>query len=197
MSKIFGELITLIEPSKRLGAEEEMTCILPYSKDKFGVPKNVYIIGTMNTADRSLVQLDAALRRRFDFEEMMPKPGLLKVTKDGIALDLLLTTINKRIAALLDREHQIGHSYFIKLDENSDVSDVQRIFKKKVLPLLQEYFFDDYETIQKILGKAFVSQHPNQFYNEKPLYELECLDTASAYQAIYSGLNTAPTHDDE
>lgn len=197
VSKIFGELITLIEPTKRLGAEEEMTCTLPYSGDKFGVPKNVYILGTMNTADRSLVQLDAALRRRFDFEEMMPKPDLLKVTQDGIDLNQLLTIINKRIAALMDREHQIGHSYFIKLDENATVLDVQRIFKKNVLPLLQEYFFDDYEAIQKVLSEEFVGEMANPFNNGKTLYEIKYPDVASAYRAIYSGTNAISVQADE
>lgn len=197
VSKIFGELITLIEPTKRLGAEEEMTCTLPYSGVAFGVPKNVYILGTMNTADRSLVQLDAALRRRFAFEEMMPKPELLKVTQDGIDLNQLLAVINKRIAALLDREHQIGHSYFIKLDENATVLDVQRIFKKNVLPLLQEYFFDDYESIQKILGEEFVGKQANPFNNGKTLYEIKCPDLPSAYQEIYGGTNTTSVQADE
>ena len=197
VSKIFGELITLIEPSKRLGAKEEMTCTLTYSGDKFGVPKNVYIIGTMNTADRSLVQLDAALRRRFNFEEMPPKPELLKVTSDGIDLNKLLTEINKRITALLDREHQIGHSYFIDLEENATAVDVQSIFKKNVIPLLQEYFFDNYETILLILGNEFVKEQPNMFDNGRVLYEIECPATASAYQAIYGGKNSVAAQDNE
>lgn len=159
ISKIFGELITLVEPSKRLGASEPMECILPYSKKPFGIPKNVYIIGTMNTADRSLVQLDAALRRRFEFEERMPDYGALRsvlekneVEIEDIDLDEMLSAINERITFFIDRERQIGHSYFIDLNGESTISDLANIFIKKIIPLLQEYFFDDYATIKKVLG---------------------------------------------
>lgn len=187
VSKIFGELITLIESSKRLGADEEMKCTLPYSKDKFGVPKNVYILGTMNTADRSLVQLDTALRRRFGFEEMMPRPDLLKTTADGIDLNKLLTEINTRIAALLDREHQIGHSYFIKTDNNLTISEVVGIFKKHIIPLLQEYFFDDYESIKSILGKNFIKEVTNPFSDGKKIYSVTVSENKDDYISIYGG----------
>lgn len=160
VAQIFGELITLIEPSKRLGNDEEMTATLPYSStvnpdaEPFGVPNNLYIIGTMNTADRSVEALDTALRRRFSFEEMMPKPKLLgdKELCD-VKLSDLLTTINQRIVALKDREHQIGHSYFMGLETDSDLKDV---FKDKIIPLLQEYFYGDYKKIYYVLGPGFV-----------------------------------------
>ena len=187
VSKIFGELITLIEPIKRLGEKEEMTCKLPYSGKTFGVPKNVYILGTMNTADRSLVQLDAALRRRFAFEEMMPNPELLNVTDDGIDLRKLITAINERVTALLDREHQIGHSYFIGV---SNVQQLAYVFKQRIIPLLQEYFFDDYELVGKVLSEAFVKEKINPFNNGKILYEIVCPDEVNKYQSIYSGTNT-------
>lgn len=189
VAKIFGELITLIERTKRLGAKEEMTCVLPYSSDKppFGVPKNVYILGTMNTADRSLVQLDAALRRRFAFEEMMPRPDLLG-TIDGIDLKDLLTAINKRITALLDREHQIGHSYFMDV---KDTKGLVYVFKQKIIPLLQEYFFDDYTMITKVLGAKFVVHEDISIGGEtKTVYgipsENKFPQDAASYRAIYS-----------
>ena len=163
VSQIFGELITLIEEDKRLGRNEELIVTLPYSKDdegKFGVPDNIYIIGTMNTADRSVEALDTALRRRFSFIEMMPYYELegLKRYKD-IDLPLLLEKINKRIEKLLDREHQIGHSYFLKVE---DLEGLRRVFKDNILPLLQEYFFGDYGKIGKVLGKKFVEKIPEK-----------------------------------
>ena len=160
VSQIFGELITLIEEDKRLGKNEELKVTLPYSGDKFGVPNNLYIIGTMNTADRSVEALDTALRRRFSFIEMMPYYELegLKRYKD-IDLPLLLEKINKRIEKLLDREHQIGHSYFLKVE---DLEGLRRVFKDNILPLLQEYFFGDYGKIGKVLGKKFVEKIPEK-----------------------------------
>ncbi len=153
ISKIFGELITLIEDDKREGMPEARSSILPYSKMSFSVPSNVYILGTMNTADRSLTRLDTALRRRFEFEEMMPEPGLLgNVNIEGINIGNLLTKMNERVEALYDREHQIGHAYFMSLNEHSTIGDLARIMKKKIIPLLQEYFFDDWEKIRLVLG---------------------------------------------
>ncbi|HHP5554247.1 TPA: McrB family protein, partial [Campylobacter jejuni] len=184
VSKIFGELITLIEPSKRLGNEEALELTLPYSGEKFGVPKNVYIIGTMNTADRSITSLDTALRRRFEFVEMMPNSDLLNnvfICKDvenpnededylgddakteGYAeiLQNILISINKRIEFLLDREKTIGHAFFmseavkfnknnwIKPDEYEEdwyvlsISKLKKVFQNKIIPLLQEYFYND------------------------------------------------------
>ena len=161
VAQIFGELITLIEENKRLGNKEAMTATLPYSQEPFGVPNNLYIIGTMNTADRSVEALDTALRRRFSFEEMMPKPELLNgKTVCGVGLDSLLETINKRIVALKDREHQIGHSYFMGCPEKEDDAKewLKNVFKDKINPLLQEYFYGDYKKIYYVLGEEFVNR---------------------------------------
>lgn len=153
VSRIFGELITLIEPSKRLGAKESLTVTLPYSKKPFGVPKNVYLIGTMNTADKSLTGLDIALRRRFVFKEMPPKPELLdKVIISGLSVGAMLRSMNQRIEVLLDRDHCIGHAYFLPLEKDRSVERLSAIFKQQVLPLLQEYFFDDWERIGWVLN---------------------------------------------
>lgn len=152
ISKIFGELITLIEPSKRLGEKESMKVTLPCSGDEFGVPNNVYILGTMNTADRSIAMMDSALRRRFNFVEMMPDTSVLKNYKGndiGVDICKMLETINERIEYLYDREHTIGHAFFIGVDSLKKLSSV---FKNKVIPLLQEYFYDDYEKIRIVLG---------------------------------------------
>lgn len=150
ISKIFGELITLIEDSKREGEAEEIKVTLPYSSELFGIPKNLYIIGTMNTADRSLALLDTALRRRFDFHRIDPDPTLLndKVI-DGVELGRLLEVLNERIAALYDQDHMIGHSYFWNVQS---LADLDNVFAKKILPLLEEYFFDDWEKIRLVLG---------------------------------------------
>jgi len=153
ISKIFGELITLIEPPKRLGNSEEIECELPYSGEKFGVPKNVYILGTMNTADRSIALMDTALRRRFDFVEMMPDLNPIRGIRVGnIEIDKMLDAINKRIEVLYDREHTLGHAFFIPLRNNATLAKLAYIFENKIIPLLQEYFYEDYEKIQLVLA---------------------------------------------
>ncbi len=160
ISKIFGELITLIEDSKRGGAEEAVSLTLPYSNKPFSVPDNLYIIGTMNTADRSLAMMDTALRRRFDFVEMMPNPSLLHgAVVKGIHLETLLKTLNERIEILYDREHTLGHAFFMPvkalLDENKEeeaIAKLVSVFQNKVIPLLQEYFFEDWHKIRLVLG---------------------------------------------
>ena len=152
VANIFGELISLIEDDKRLGASEELRAELPYSHTTFSVPKNMYIIGTMNTADRSVEALDSALRRRFTFKEMMPKSEL--VPKENYVRNIF-EIINQRIEVLKDREHQIGHSYFMGVENEDDLKDV---FYDKIIPLLQEYFYGDYEKIQLVLGEGFVKK---------------------------------------
>ena len=150
VSKIFGELITLIEEDKRIGEKHQMTVTLPYSRETFGVPKNLYIIGTMNTADRSIALLDTALRRRFDFEEMMPKPELLRGKDiEGVDLEQLLTKINDRIKNEYDRDHQIGHSYLMDVKNKEQL---EKAYKNRILPLLNEYFYNDIDSVAKILN---------------------------------------------
>jgi len=153
ISRIFGELITLIEPSKRAGAIEELSTTLPYSRKLFSVPDNLYIIGTMNTADRSLAGLDIALRRRFTFVEMPPKPELLADTNiDGVNIGRLLEVMNERIEVLLDRDHCLGHAYFMPLKQEQTLDKLATIFKNQIIPLLQEYFFEDWERINWVLN---------------------------------------------
>ena len=163
VANIFGELITLIESDKRLEAKNEMKVILPYSKKEFGVPKNLDIIGTMNTADRSVEALDTALRRRFSFEEVLPNPGMVrevlgeKANFEGIQLDEVLERINYRIERLIDRDHTIGHAFFLKLKDVEDFkAGLVDVFCDNIMPLLQEYFYNDYPKIGLVLGSGFV-----------------------------------------
>ena len=152
ISKIFGELITLIEEDKRIGNKYQIKITLPYSKEPFGVPNNLYIIGTMNTADRSIALLDTALRRRFDFEEIMPRPKLLNnkvIEGTNINLQALLTRINERITNKYDRDHQIGHSYLMGVNTKEQL---ERAYKNRILPLLNEYFYNESKTVAEILN---------------------------------------------
>ena len=168
VAAIFGELITLIEDDKREGNDNSLQVTLPYSKTKFSVPKNLYLIGTMNTADRSVEALDTALRRRFSFKEMAPKPEL--IASDGklkdsngiieeIDLVKLLSTINNRIEKLIDKDHKIGHAYFMNIETKPQLVEA---FKNKVIPLLEEYFFGDFGKISLILGSSFISKETDQ-----------------------------------
>ena len=185
ISKIFGELISLIEPSKRKGEKEEMEVILPYSKENFTIPKNLYIIGTMNTADRSIALLDIALRRRFNFIEIMPEYSILKEV-ENIKVDLLLSSINEKIEFLLDREHTIGHSYFLNI---STFEELVKVFKNSIIPLLQEYFYDDFEKIKTIFSNNgfIISKNISLNNQRKSIYKLneEALKDKNNYKKIY------------
>ncbi|MCV3377224.1 McrB family protein [Campylobacter sp. IFREMER_LSEM_CL2194] len=208
VSKIFGELITLIEPSKRIGEEEEIKVKLPYSGKDFGVPKNVYIIGTMNTADRSITSLDTALRRRFEFIEMMPDVEELEKSKyKDVNLKKLLEAINTRIEYLLDREKTIGHAFFIGIDS---LDDLKKVFQNKIIPLLQEYFYNDYALINAVLndnGMIFEDKKDDKYLQKKNLYNVdnerniysiapfddEIWNDIKTYQAIYDDKITNKT----
>ena len=185
ISKIFGELISLIEPSKREGEKEEMEVILPYSKENFIIPKNLYIIGTMNTADRSIALLDIALRRRFHFIEIMPQYDILKDIED-IKIASLLSTINEKIEFLLDREHTIGHSYLLNI---STFEELVKVFKNSIIPLLQEYFYDDFEKIKTIFSNNdfIISKNISLNNQRKSIYKLneEALKDKNNYKKIY------------
>ena len=194
VANIFGELISLIEDDKRLGASEELHAELPYSHTIFGVPKNVYIIGTMNTADRSVEALDSALRRRFTFKEMMPKSELVPEENN---VRNIFEIINQRIEVLKDREHQIGHSYFMGVENEDDLKDV---FYDKIIPLLQEYFYGDYEKIQLVLGEGFVKKESEsvKFAGDKSgdfdvseVYRIVPKDKCNMDEAIGKLLNKA------
>ena len=214
VAKIFGELITLLEESKRIGEPEESRVAIPgFETDPVGqddafryernfcVPSNVYVLGTMNTADRSLVKLDAALRRRFDFDEIMPDWNLLPENVAGVNLQKMLRVMNQRIQFLVDREHQIGHAWLMNV---TDMQSLRSAFRRKIIPLLQEYFYDDYSKIRKVLNDdAKENQHNDDLVfiqrlnppaglsvDEEDIerYELndDAFSSVAAYQAIYN-----------
>lgn len=204
ISSIFGELITLIEDDKREGKSNEIKATLPYSKKHFSVPNNLYIIGTMNTADRSVEALDTALRRRFSFIEMNPEPAKLSTEEfkcTGVDLEALLTAINARIEKLLDKDYCIGHSYFMNIKKRqSPLEEIKIIFQNKILPLLQEYFYGDWGKILLVIGKEFVATKENTIkflstdsyedfeeYDEKPIYNFTNPSswTIDSFKSIY------------
>ncbi|WP_157673741.1 McrB family protein [Endozoicomonas ascidiicola] len=223
ISKIFGELITLIEPSKRAGQKEALSVQLPYSGETFSVPSNLHIIGTMNTADRSLATMDTALRRRFDYIEMMPDYTPLNgMVVKGINIADILRTLNDRIEYLYDREHSLGHAFFMpiahKESDNDKFDELASIFKKKILPLLQEYFFEDWEKICLILGDnqktdtqlQFVTQQAfntqqlfgasyaaDQYADDRKVFVINdhAFSTPEAYLQITTG--SSPTSDNQ
>ena len=179
IAKIFGELITLIEPSKRLGGEDEAKAMLPYSQESFGVPANLHILGTMNTADRGIALLDTALRRRFHFIERMPNPELVDKDIEGVDGQKLLTAINRRIRAKLDREHQIGHTYLIR---KTSIKELATAFQHQIMPLLQEYFYDDWEKIRFVLNRnPFIEEEPSPVGDDDEQWH-----QAESYQKIYA-----------
>jgi 5-methylcytosine-specific restriction protein B len=200
ISKVFGELITLLEPDKREGAENAISVKLPYSGDDFSVPANLHVIGTMNTADRSIALLDTALRRRFDFEELEPNPSLLStVSVPGIDLVQLLASLNLRIETLFDRDHRIGHAFFFGV---KDLDGLEKVFRRKVIPLLQEYFYENWSNVRRALndsrsGDFIVSTKLDQLaadgvesFSDEPrvVYRVNKLPfPVEAYQRIYAG----------
>jgi 5-methylcytosine-specific restriction protein B len=186
VANIFGELITLIEEDKREGAANELKVTLPYSKQEFSVPKNLHIIGTMNTADRSVEALDTALRRRFSFREITPSPELIENHPDlETDLQVLLNIINQRIERLLDKDHMIGHSYFMGIrDSNNPFLELKRIFAVKILPLLKEYFYGDPMKIGSILGESFIIRKDTRSVNWPLGYEPDDLEIKDAYEII-------------
>ena len=204
ISKIFGELITLIESDKRVIPNgerifentkiqnEELVVTLPYTKSKFGVPSNLYILGTMNTSDRSIASIDIALRRRFKFVEMMPRPEKLvdknkqPLMVSDINLQNLLKIINERISYILDRDHQIGHSYFMNW-KNYDMTTLKNVWFDEIMPLLNEYFYADWDKLQAILGKANeISAKSFIVKIKKPNlpYEADCSDEEAYYNFV-------------
>jgi hypothetical protein len=197
IAKVFGELITLIEDDKRLGADNEIRLKLPYSGDEFSVPANLTILGTMNTADRSIALLDLALRRRFTFIPVMPNPDLAEAHIQDLDLPQLLRCLNERITRILDQDHQIGHSYFMNI---ANLADLRFVWKHRILPLLQEYFYNDGERLQAILGDRFVvlqatggeSDWSDRYGSENNQYQLPELSDEAFILALKELSGTAP-----
>jgi 5-methylcytosine-specific restriction endonuclease McrBC GTP-binding regulatory subunit McrB len=196
ISKVFGELITLLEPDKREGKIDAITVKLPYSGDPFSVPSNLYVLGTMNTADRSIALLDTALRRRFEFEELQPDYTILPgKSVEGVDLRAMLLAMNNRIEYLYDRDHTIGHAYFIGVDS---LEKLQGIFRHKIIPLLQEYFYEDWAKVRLTLNDndgAFIERNDDvpkglesvaNGYDTKSRYRVsDSPFSPGAYQKIY------------
>jgi len=206
ISKIFGELITLIEPTKRIGQTEGQKVRLPYSQKLFGVPNNVYLIGTMNTADRSIATIDTALRRRFNFKEMLPDEEVLDgIYVEDVSIKDIFIKMNKRITVLFDREHTLGHAYFLPLKGAPTIETLADIFENSIIPLLQEYFYEDYEKIRMVLGdnqkdsedKQFITIEENDYndlfgdtdydFDEMSTYKINsfALTNIEAYRSIW------------
>ena len=185
IAKIFGELITLIEPSKRVRGEDETYATLPYSQESFSVPDNLYLIGTMNTADRGITELDVALRRRFKFVPMMPDVNHVQEDIEGVDGRELLRAINGRIVETSDRDHQIGHTYFMGV---RTVAQLREVFQTQVIPLLQEFFYDDWEKMWRVLNESdFITKREGA---DRPVFDVLAQDderwlSAEHYQAIY------------
>lgn len=203
ISRIFGELITLIEDDKRRGAINEIIVTLPYSQESFSVPANLHVLGTMNTADRSITLMDTALRRRFEFIELAPDPFLLPQDIEGINAQAILTKMNDRIEYLYDRDHMIGHGFF--LNESLTTESLLHIMQTKVVPLLQEYFYDDFEKIAFVLGGATNDLNDSSYFlrtkslhaqnlfpnssrmrEEKIRYEMVKYPTVEALRRVYA-----------
>lgn len=189
ISSVFGDLITLIESNKRLGAAEEMSATLPYSKQRFGVPNNLQIIGTMNTADRSITLLDSALRRRFHFEEILPNPKVLEgIEIDGIKIQELLKKLNKRIVYFLGKDQSIGHSYFLGLDNSPNPKrDLLSIFWNSVIPLVEEYFYNDISKVRLVLGEN----------NKNPEESFYTVDDESDVEQLFGNIDEDVDLDEE
>lgn len=200
LAKTLGELITLLEPSKRLGQWDEQETELPCSGERFAVPPNLFVVGTMNTADRSIALMDTALRRRFSFREVVPRPELLSDDLDGINLQALLNAMNARIEALFDRDHVLGHSYPIDVATSEELI---RRFESQIIPLLQEYFFDDWRRIQQVFGDA--EQPPEHqviqqldraddgalAHDRKPRFQVNPALTPAAIKKIYTSTSSS------
>ena len=194
VAKIFGELITLIEPSKRSGGEDEAEVTLPYSQEPFSVPGNLYLVGTMNTADRGIALLDTALRRRFDFIEKMPDVRHVEEDIENVDGQAMLGAMNERITVYLDREHQIGHTYLIGV---KTIDRLAEVFQRSIVPLLQEYFYDDWAKIRSVLNEnPFIHERKigtsiRDVDPERPVFELLPQDDdkwadAESYRKIYA-----------